>query len=268
LANDGATAATGAVFGTFGGPSLSGSFDISTTPPDLAVYGPETNSKLENFALGRLNNDGQLDLVARTDTTAYVLFGPRSGAIHLSSTTADVTITGLAAGGAAIMDFNGDGINDLILGSGSNIYIVPGPFTGGGSFNVTTDASLTLTGIAASTFAVGDVVGDPKPDLLIGADANSRALVIPGGTTATGSVGTEDLAPLIARSNSNAVRFLGIDVAAGDLDGDRKADLIVGSLFSNTGTHPADFEKAGKVFVIYGTGQPALMQIFLPFIVR
>jgi len=262
LANDGATAATGAVFGIFGSPSLSGSFDISTTAPSLAVYGPAANAKLEKFALGRLNNDGQLDLVARTDTTAYVLFGPRSGVIHLSSTPADVMITGLASGGVAVLDFNGDGTNDLILGSASNIYVVPGPFTGGQSFNVTTRASLTLTGIAANTFAVGDVVGDPKPDLLIGADANSRAIVIPGGTTTTGSVGTEDLAPLIARSNSDAVRNLGFDVAAGDLDGDRKADLIIGSLFSGTGTHPENFNKSGKVFVIYGTGQPGPVQIF------
>ncbi len=268
LANDGATAATGAVFGIFGSPSLSGSFDISTTVPSLAVYGPATNAKLEKFALGRLNNDAQPDLIARTDTSAYVLFGPRSGVIHLSSTPADVTITGLAAGGVAIMDFNGDGINDLILGSGSNIYVVPGPFTSGQSFDVTTGASLTLTAITASTFAVGDVVGDPKPDLLIGADANSRAIVIPGGTTTTGSVGTEDLAPLIARSNSNAVRNLGFDIAAGDLDSDRKADLIVGTLFTNTDTHPADFEKGGKVFVIYGTGQPAPVQIFLPFVAK
>ena len=270
LANDGATAATGAVFGAFGSPSLSGSFDISTTTPDLAVYGPEANAKLENFALGRLNNDGQLDLAARTDTTAYILFGPRFGTIHLSSTPADVTVTGLTAGGVAIMDFDGDGINDLILGSGSNIYIVPGPFTGGQSFNVTTGASLTLTGITANAFAVGQIVGDTHPDLIIGAgfDAVPHAIVVPGGTTTTGSVAADDLAPLVARSNSNAVRYLGIDVAAGDLDGDGVADLIVGSLYSNTGTHPADFEKAGKVFVIYGTGQPALMQIFLPFIVR
>ena len=268
LANDSATAATGAVFGIFGSPALSGSFDISATTPSLAVYGPATNAKLEKFAPGRLNNDGQFDLVARTDTTAYVLFGPRSGVIHLSSTPADVTITGLAAGGVAVLDFNGDGTNDLILGSGSNIYVIPGPFASGQSFDVTTGASLTLTGITASTFAVGDVVGDPKPDLLIGADGNSRAVVIPGGTTTTGSIITEDLAPLVARSSSNAVRYLGVDVAAGDLDGDRKADMIIGSLFSDTSTHPANFEKGGKVFVIYGTGQPAPAQIFLPFVSR
>jgi len=250
LANDGATAATGAVFGIFGTASLSGVFNLSTTAGNLAIYGPAANAKLEKFAQARLNNDAQIDLVARTDTAAYVLFGPRSGAIHLSTTPADVTITGLAAGGIAVMDFNGDGINDLVLGSGSNIYIVPGPFTGGQSFNVTARASLTLTGISANAVAVADVAGDSKPDLLLGAAGDGRAIVIVGGTTTTGSIATEDLAPLIARRTGGS---LGFDVAGGDLDGDGKGDLIIGSRFLDTKTHPPGFEKAGKVFVIYGT---------------
>ncbi len=93
------------------------------------------------------------------------------------------------------------------------------------------------------------------------AAGNSRAIVIPGGTQTTGSIATEDIALLIARSNSNAVRNLGIHVAAGDLDGDGKADLIIGSLFTNTNTHPPNFEKAGKGFVIYGLSPPIPTQV-------
>ena len=248
LANDGAVTATGAVFVVFGTHGLSGSRDLATTPADFTLYGPAANAKLGAVALGHVDADGTLDLVARTDTTAYVLLGRRSsGAIHLKTTPASIVITGLAAGGVIVTDITGDGHDDIILGSGNDLYVVLGPLAAGASVAVATGASVVLTGASATALAVGDVVGDARPDLIVGSYSLRRALVIAGGLGARGSVGATDVASTIVQGAT--LKFLGFDVAAGDLDADGRADLVVSAKGVDIDTHPDRFKDAGTVYV-------------------
>ncbi|MBI3810836.1 MAG: Ig-like domain-containing protein [Nitrospirae bacterium] len=248
-----ATADTGAIFVIFGGSGLTGLHDLGATPADYTLYGAAAADKLQSVAVGLVDSDAQADLVARTDTTAYVFLGPITGTPPITATTAsaDLTITGLSAGGVAVMDITGDNKGDLILGSGNIIYILPGPLAKG-SFPVTSAPGLiTLTGIASdAVFSIGNVVGSSNPDLIIGSPSLKRVFVIAGGMPLSGTV---DLADASATFVESAVlNKLGYDVTSGDLDNDSRPDLIVSTWQQNVTSHPANFQDAGLVYVIYG----------------
>lgn len=256
LANDGATVGTGAIFVMFGGSGLTGFHDLGKFPAGFTLYGPAANSGLQSVAVGSVDGDAAADLVARTDSTAYVVLGPiQGGSVHLESARSDIKISGLSSGGIAMMDLNGDGQNDLILGSGSDLYLIPGPLVRDQSYDVTTSPGIVkLTGVFAQgaadeTLVVGDVAGDSRPDLVIGSPDKKQTFVIAGGLSATGVLPVGDVAAMIVKSLT--LNKLGMDVSAGDLDSDGRADLVVSTWAQDVIAHPPRFTDAGIVYVIY-----------------
>ncbi len=259
LANHGAVAGTGAVFVMFGSAGLAGLHDLGTTPADYTLYGATAAAGLGAAAVGRVNGDGLLDLVARTDTTAYVRFGPLSAGSDTTA-AADVTITGLTAADAdggrlLVADVTGDGQDDLILGSGADLLVVPGPL-GAGTVDVSTAAVLTLAGAQPSALAFADVAGDPRPDLIVGSKDTRQVFVIAGGVSAIGVQPALDLATTIVKGLS--ISNFGWDVAAGDLDHDFRADIVVGSRGVQVPSHPAGYQDAGTTYVVYSKSNDAI----------
>ena len=248
LANHGATLGTGAIFVMFGGPGLAGVRDLATIPADLTIYGANAGDKLGAVAIGRVNAGGQADLVARTATTAYIFLGPL-GAGTLTTAAANIKITGLQAasdyGQILVGDLTGDGQDDLVLASGADLYLVPGPLGDGDTFDVATRAVVVLAGAKASSLVLADVVGDSRPDLIIGAPSAGQVLLLQGPIVLTGTVPAAGVAATVV------MPFFVGGVAAGDLDGDGRADLVVSSLFRVIPSHPAGFRDAGAADVIY-----------------
>ena len=164
---------------------------------------------------------------------------------------------------AAAGDVNGDGHEDLLVGaygvasqgtSSEAAYLVLGPFSGESSLAA---AAAMYSGLAAYDYAggsvagPGDVDGDGRDDLLVGASGNDDGGAAAGATylilgPATGSIDLSDAdAVLKGEQPSDAA---GSAVAgAGDVDGDGHPDFIVGARFENSGGG-----NAGAAYLLYG----------------
>ncbi len=262
LAHDGSITGTGAAFVVFGRNTLSGTLDLSHASADYTLYGPALNADLGLMAVGHINAGSQLDLIARTDSTAYVILGPiSSGSKHLISSTANITITGLQAGAVAVTDLTGDGQDDVILASNDKLFVIPGPLTNGDSFSAASRSILTLTNVSMSSFAVGNVIGDSRPDLIIEDAAHNRVYVLAGGTTMRGTVDITEAADELIQVP--LVGGLFSDVSSGDLDHDGRPDLIIGSGLT-VDSHPDKYKDAGEVFVLYSI----MHRTYLPLLLK
>ena len=232
---------TGESAGAGAGTSVAGAGDVDGDGlDDLLVGAPE--AVLSGDAVGK----------------AYLVLGGRTGALALSA--ADAKLTGeldgdMAGASVAGGDVDGDGFSDVLVGASGEstiaentgvVYALMGPVASGSL----ADADATLFGygkndMTGSSLAVlGDVNDDGSQDLLVGepfyhgSDTVGRVYLVmgvPGGDS--------DLKRQDGRVEGTATSgLLGSAVsAAGDLDGDGKADLLFGA--------PGADSRAGVAYV-------------------
>jgi hypothetical protein len=249
----------GAVYVFFGSSNLPALWDMATMPASLTIYGPATNAELGKVAIGDVNGDSVPDLIARSPSTIYVFYGPRSsGTIDLATTPADATITNASDGKLAAGDVNGDGKTDLIVGSGTEVEVV----LGGNLPAAQTLEQATwarFTGLAASTFTSlgsADWNADGKVEILIGQRTDNLVFVVFGSTGLNGTADIHERADRIVYGERQGDQF-GYSLGSGDLDNDGVTDLILGSRSHSVDNHPDNFDDAGAVYVLYGAhGQP------------
>ena len=237
--------------------------------------------------LGDVNGDGLDDVIIgamnSTDNRgeAVVLFGSRDG-FDAELTIADIDGTNgfllngkvreeyFAISGGHAGDVNGDGIDDLIVGTmaqdgaSGEAYVVFGRNGGFGSRLSVEDLDgsngFAIAGTAANDFlgaavaAAGDVNGDGIGDLIVSdaelGDGLGEVHVVfgrRGGFGATLSVADLDAGTGFRIAGLTPGGAFGASVAgAGDLNGDGIDDLIVGAI----GRGDTD---TGEAFVIFGT---------------
>jgi hypothetical protein len=287
--NGGYSGAAYVVFGRDGSPGASIRLDLLdggngfaiTNPDDYGLVGVSVSSG------GDINGDGVDDIIVGgpqgpaygSAGRSYVIFGKTTGfasgisVTSLNGTNGFVLSDGVvdARTGSSVSaagDINGDGFDDLIIGSSytGSAYVV---FGHGGAFG----ASVSLTGLnGANGFKIvgsvneglgnqvsrlGDINGDGYDDLIVaafnadisGTDAGA-AYVILGKASGFGAT-----LAVTSLNGTNGFRIDGetagdkLDKVSyvGDINNDGANDIIVGSSFSDAGA-----TNSGAAWIIFG----------------
>ncbi len=209
--------------------------------------------------------------------------GQSPASIDLATTPALMTVYGADSGdflsdipALATGDFNADGIDDILVGArfadgpansrqdAGEAYVVFGArqlpsavdiAAGGQDITLYGDSEGGNFGFSA---AAGDVNGDGIDDILVGAPTEAdrdgtlgAVYIVFGAGDLAGTVDTASGQQDVTISGPGGNAFFGDSVAVGDVNGDRRNDIIVGSTFANDPGR--QLANVGAVFVIFGS---------------
>jgi hypothetical protein len=240
-----------------------------------------------SLAAGDVNADGFADLAVSNpgpegggDGMGYVLvyFGTGAGLVESGKAvivSADPVEEGNFGQSVALGDVNGDGFKDVIVGEpgggaggitgdpsdhAGDVQVFYGKATGIGPKHTTfVGTKFSASGSLGWSVAAGDFNHDGYADVAAGApDASVRGKALAGkvlvlfghkhGMTAKGARVFSKATPHVPGAAVSTDRF-GLAVAIGDVNDDRRADLLVGVPGGTAAGKPA----AGEVYVLHGT---------------
>ena len=257
--------------------------DIGLDPssPDWVMDGEQINAYFGRSVAGAgdVNGDGYDDVLIGSsgyDLSApetadvgrvYLYFGSASGLDLSPSWLFTGTQAGQAVGASAvgIGDINGDGYDDIAIGSNSwdgettdegRVYVFYGSATGPAIIpDWTAESDQESSYFGLSIGAAGDVNGDGYADLLVGAHQydngtadEGAAFAWYGSETGFGETGHPANADWMADSNQTVRYFASFLGSAGDVNDDGYDDVLISSP-----EHDYPTANEGAVFLWYGS---------------
>lgn len=205
--------------GTFQTPI---SLNISATGifSEAVAVGDFTSAKVLDVAVWTVNaNTGNSEL--------HIFLGNGAGSLTYNATYAAPNSSNFNPGPNSIVaeDVNGDGKIDIVAMAPYNgVYVFLG--NGDGTFQAPIVNTTVCTGAIGNcqSMAVGDLNGDGKPDLAFQSNDTTGGGISVLLNTGSGTFGTAVYYP-VAISGV----FAGAGIAIGDVNGDKKPDIVVGS---------------------------------------
>jgi hypothetical protein len=267
------------LIGPASGPALVGIFDGSGAEVQSYLGYPSGYNGGVSVAMGDVNGDGVDDLVIGALTglaRVRVIDGTRTvqGEVSGDAILADFIAfsTGYTGGvTVATGDLNDDGRADIIVGAATgvaHVRVVDGA-------SAPTDGEVSGDQILADFFAFpvtyaggvvvasGDVNGDGRDDVVVGTATGSSHVKVIEGRAAMAAAGVVDTG-LLANFFAFPLTYTGgVNVAAGDVNGDGLADVVVGAATGSSHLKVVEAEAAqAATGVIENAG---LLANFFPF---